>query len=39
MIDLLTIEEAKKLPVEILQCKAPKDFNGYINDENGDCCW
>lgn len=38
-IDLLTIEEAEKLPIEILQCKTPKDFNGYINDENGDCCW
>lgn len=37
-IDLLTIEEAKKLPPEILQCKASKDFNGYIDDDEN-CCW
>lgn len=36
-IDLLSVEEAKKLPPEILQCKAPKNFDGYIDDEN--CCW
>lgn len=38
-IDLLTIEEAEKLPPEILQCKPPKNFDGYINEGNGNCCW
>lgn len=38
-IDLLTIEEAKKLPLEILQCKPPKYFDGYMNEENGNCFW
>lgn len=39
MIDLLTIEEAEKLPPEILQCKAPKDFDGVVDDEDITCCW
>ena len=39
MIDLLTIEEAEKLPPEILQCKAPKNFDGYIDKENRNCHW
>ena len=35
--DLLTIEEALKLPKEILRCEVPKGFNGYTVDEK--CCW
>lgn len=38
-IDLLSFEEARKLPVEILQCKAPKSFNGFIDNRNRNCRW
>ena len=38
-IDLLTIEEVKKLPQEISQCKAHEYFDGYINEENRNCIW
>lgn len=38
MIDLLTTEEARKIPGDILRCKAPMNFNGYIDEENK-CCW
>lgn len=34
MIDLLTTEEARKIPGDILRCKAPMNFNGYIDEEN-----
>lgn len=37
MIDLLTIEEAKKLPEDILICKTPKGFNSYSYIDNA--CW
>ena len=37
-IDLLSVEEAKKLPVEILQCKAHRYFNGYT-DRSQNCHW
>lgn len=37
-IDLLTIEEARKLPKEILGCKAPANFTGQKNGD-GSCNW
>ena len=36
-IDLLTVEEVKKLPVEILKCDVPKKFGGYVS--NNKCWW
>lgn len=38
MIYLLTIEEARKIPGDILRCKVPKDFNGFIGNKNK-CNW
>jgi hypothetical protein len=38
MIDLLTVEEAKKLPKEIRICDASKKFVGYVSNNNK-CCW
>lgn len=38
MIDLLTIEKARKIPGDILRCKAPKDFDGIIYNDDI-CCW
>ena len=37
MIDLLTVEEAKKLPKKIRMCDVPKKFDGYIF--NNKCWW
>lgn len=39
MIYLLTIEEARKIPGDILRCKASKDFDGLVDDEDRNCCW
>lgn len=39
MIYLLKIEEARKIPGDILRCKAPKDFDGVVDDEDITCCW
>ena len=37
-ITLLSYEEAKKLPEEILQCKTPEGYVGF-NASNGNCYW
>lgn len=37
MVDLLTAEEAKKLPEDIRMCDTPKKFGGYISNNNK--CW
>lgn len=39
MVDLLTAEEAKKLPEEIRMCDVPKKFGGYIANNNNKCWW
>lgn len=37
MIDLLTVEEAKKIPEDIRMCKTPKGFDSYSYIDNA--CW
>jgi hypothetical protein len=36
MIDLLTIEEAKRFPENIRMCDVPKKFGGYVSNKK---CW
>lgn len=37
MVDLLTVEEAKRLPEDIKKCKVSKKFGGYVS--NNKCWW
>lgn len=37
-IDLLTIEEVKKLPREIRKCKTPQNYNGFIHSSTSKSC-
>ena len=37
-LNLLSFKEANKLPVEILNCKASKNYTGYKNND-GYCYW